>query len=147
MTFVRPAALLVGVLACFLGSVAAAGASSSTSASGGSFCNVSKGVAMNLVNISKQIRTPSSPARLKAEWGAIISAAPALKSSAPASLKVTVVKVLAFASLIDTDLKKANWNIAGLLPYESSLVAQDKKAEPSISALKAYYRGTCKFDV
>jgi len=147
MTLVRPGAVLFGVLACLLCSVTAAGASSSTPAAGGAFCSVSKGVATNLVNISKQIRSPSSPARLKAEWGAIMSASPSLKASAPASIKVSVVKVLAFAAVIDADLKKANWNVAGLLPYQSSLVAQDNKTEPSFTKLKAYYRGTCKFDV
>ena len=46
-----------------------------------------------------------------------------------------------------SELRQANWNIAGLLPHMSSLQVKLSKADPAISRLKAYYRTTCKFDV
>jgi hypothetical protein len=136
--------VIVGVAVLALMSAAAAGASRSRAAS---FCSVSNGVAKTLSNLQKTLQSAPTPVRLKAEWGEIDAAAPSLKSSAPGNLKAPMTKVLGVAGLIETDLKKANWQVAGLLPYESSLEVQMNKAKPSLNALDAYWRGTCKFKV
>ena len=141
----RVGAALAAALGLALGSVLAAGAA--PSATRGSFCGVSKGVAKNLVNIANQLKTLPSSTELKAEYGAISSAEPALKSSAPGSLKPHVLQVLGFVDNIAADLKQANWSITGLLPHEAALQAQENKVGPSIAALKAYYKNTCKFNV
>jgi len=131
-----------------LGMTAVASASRTEArGSDGRFCAASKNVAHYLVDISKQLTSVPGPTKLKAEYGAIKAAEPALKSSAPGRLKPNVVKVLTFADTIAAHLAKANWNIAGLLPYVSSLQAQEARVGPSLSALKTYYRTTCKFDV
>jgi hypothetical protein len=119
----RSLVAVAGVFVLALGSAAAGGA-----ASGGRFCGVSKGVAKNMVNIQSQLQKAPGPAELKADYGAITSAEPALRASVPRSLKRSL-------------------NIAGLLPHMSSLQVKLSKADPAISRLKAYYRTTCKFDV
>ena len=138
----RSLVVVAGVFVLALVSAAAGGASS-----GGSFCGVSKGVAKNLVNIQSQLQTAPGPTKLKAEYGAITSAEPALRASAPGSLKGSLNTVLVLLNSVASDLRQANWNIAGLLPHMSSLEVKLNKADPSILKLKAYYRTTCKFDV
>jgi hypothetical protein len=144
MKLVQTVLGLVAALGLLLSSAAVAGAAPARS---DDFCGVSKNIAVNLGNLSNTLRSASSPTQLKAKWGAIISAEPKLKSSAPASLKGNLNTVLTLANNIDTDLKKANWSITGLLPYMGTLTVQLTKATPSINALKQYYRTTCKFDV
>ena len=138
----RSLVAVAGVFVLALGSAAAGGA-----ASGGRFCGVSKGVANNLVNIQSQLQKAPGPAALKADYGAITSAEPALRASAPRSLKRSLNTVLVFLNSVASELRQANWNIAGLLPHMSSLQVKLNKADPAISKLKAYYRTTCKFDV
>ena len=74
-----------------------------------------------------------------------MSAEPSIKPSAPGSLKGDVNRVYVAATAINADLKKANWNVAGLLPYVSSLNAQMTRAKPSLNRLDNYWHGTCKF--
>ena len=144
----RVGLLIVVVVVLVLSSVAAAGASpSGAGSSTGNFCGASKGVAQYLVSLSNQLSSRPGPTKLKAEFGVITRAEPALKSSAPASLKGHVNLVLSFANLVGADLKKANWNIAGLLPYVATLQVQEAKIKPSINALDRYYRTTCKFNI
>jgi hypothetical protein len=131
-----------------LGVTAVAGASPTGARSSDvSFCAASKNVASYLANVSKELSSRPTPARLKAEFGAIRSAEPSLKSSAPANLKPHVVKVLALADTIAARLAKAKWNLAGLLSSASTLEVQAVEAAPSILALNSYYRTTCKFHV
>jgi hypothetical protein len=140
------AGALVVTALLVLGSATAAGASpTGARSSEANFCAVSKGVAQYLVNLQSQLGSASSPTRTKAVWGAIMSAEPSIKSSAPGSLKGDVNRVYVAATAINADLKKANWNVAGLLPYVSSLNAQMTKAKPSLNRLDNYWRGTCKF--
>jgi hypothetical protein len=140
------AAALVVTALLVLGLASAAGAApSGARSSEASFCVVSKGVAQYLVNLESQLSSASSPTRTKAVWGTIMSAEPSIKSSAPGSLKGDVNRVYVAATAINADLKKANWNVAGLLPYVSSLNAQMTKATPSLNRLDNYWRGTCKF--
>jgi hypothetical protein len=139
------AALMVTALPVLGWATAAGAAPTGARSSGASFCAVSKGVAQYLVNLESQLSSASSPTRTKAVWGAIISAEPSLKSSAPGSLKGDVNRVYVAATAINADLKKANWSVAGLLPYVSSLSAQMTKAKPSLNRLDNYWRGTCKF--
>jgi len=142
----RTATACVVTTMLVFGSAAAASASQTAARSSGSdFCAVSKGVAQYLANVENQLRSSPSPTRTKAVWGAIMSAEPAMKSSAPASLKGDVNRVYVVATAINTDLKKANWSITGLLPYVTSLNAQMTKAKPSFNALDNYWRTTCKF--
>jgi hypothetical protein len=109
-----------------------------------SFCSVSKGVAANLVNLENQLKSAPPPTRLKAEYGTILSAEPALRSSVPGSLKVKLNLVLNLANTIAADLKNANWNVSGLAPYYSSLTVKFTKAKPSFDTLSNYWEGTCK---
>jgi hypothetical protein len=143
----RMVGALVVTASLALGSAAAAGAAptGARSSGAGNFCTVSKSVAQYLVNLESQLRSASSPTRTKAVWGAIMSAEPSIKSSAPGSLKGDVNRVYVAATAINADLKKANWNVAGLLPYVSSLNAQMTRAKPSLNRLDNYWRGTCKF--
>jgi hypothetical protein len=142
----RMAGALVVTALLVLGSATAAGATpTGARSSEASFCAVSKGVAQYLVKLQSQLSSASSPTRTKAVWGAIMSAEPSIKSSAPGSLKGDVNRVYVAATVINADLKKANWNVAGLAPYVSSLNAQMTKAKPSLNRLDNYWRGTCKF--
>ena len=142
----RMVVALVATALLVLGSATAAGAApTGARSSEANFCAVSKGVAQYLVNLESQLRSASSPTRTKAVWGAIMSAEPSIKSSAPGRLKRDVNRVYVAATAINADLKKANWNVAGLLPYVSSLNAQMTKATPSLNRLDNYWRGTCKF--
>ena len=138
----------VAAVTLLLVSVAAVGAASSGPRSAGaSFCVASKNVASDLVNIQKQLQSAPNPTRLKAEYGAIIAAEPALRSSAPGNLKGNVNTVLTLANNIAGYLKKANWSITGILPYVSTIEVQVNKAKPSLDALDHYYKVTCKFKV
>src|SRR5262249_57818752 len=133
------AGALVATALLVLGSANAAGAApTGARTSGGNFCAVSKSVAQYLVNLQSQLTSASSPARTKAVWGAIMSAEPSIKSSAPGSVKADVNRVYVAATVINADLKKANWNVAGLLPYVSSLNAEMTKAKPSLNRLDNY---------
>jgi hypothetical protein len=141
----RMAGALVVTALLVLGCATAASASPTAArSSGANFCAVSKSVAKYLVNLESQLRSASSPTRTKAVWGTIMSAEPSIKSSAPGSLKGDVNRVYVAATAINADLKKANWNVAGLLPYVSSLNAQMTRAKPSLNRLDNYWRGTCK---
>jgi hypothetical protein len=136
-------ALTAAALLAFCAAVAAqAGTTRSTD-----FCSVSKGVANDLVNLQKQLQSAPAPTRLKAEFGAILSAGPSLKSSAPGSLKAPVGNLLTLANQIATYLKAGNWSIASLLPHEATLSVQFTQAKPWIGSLDKYYRGTCHFKV
>ena len=136
MRVTRMAPSIVAALVLVLASAATAGASRADAGSStGNFCGVSKNVAQYLVSLEDQLRSSPAPTKLKAEFGAITRAEPALKSSAPASLKGHVNQVLAFANVVGADLKKANWNVAGLLPYVASLQVQEAKVKPSLTAL------------
>jgi hypothetical protein len=125
----------------------AAGAAQAGTARSTDFCSVSKGVGNNLVNLQKQLQSAPTPTRLKAEFGAILSASGSLKSSAPGSLKAPVTNLLALANEIAGYLKAGNWSIASLLPHEATLNVQFTKAKPWFNSLNAYYRGTCHFKV
>src|SRR5262249_60451506 len=120
---------------------AAGGSRPARRPSGGNCRSGSKSVPQYLVNLQTQIAPASSPARTKAVWGAIMSAEPSIKSSAPGSVKGDVNRVYVAATAIDADLKKANWSVAGLLPYVSSLNAQMTRAKPSLNRLDNYWRG------
>jgi hypothetical protein len=140
--------MIVITTVLLLGVTAGAGASpTGARSSDGSFCAASKNVAGYLTNVSTELSSAPTPAKLKAEFAAIRSAEPSLKSSAPANLKPHVVKVLAFADTIAARLAKAKWKLAGLLSSASTLEVQVVKVAPSISALNSYYRTTCKFHV
>jgi hypothetical protein len=132
---------LVAAVTLSLALVAGAGA---TRASQASFCGISKGVAANLVNLENQLKSAPPPTRLKAEYGAILSAEPSLKSSVPGNLKVQLNTVFGLANTVAADLQKANWNVAGLAPYYSSLTVKFTKAKPSFDTLSNYWHGTCK---
>ena len=86
-------------------------------------------MAQYLVSLSDQLSSRPAPTKLKAEFGAITRAEPALKSSAPTSLKGHVNRVLGFANVVGAELKKANWNIARLLPYVATLQVQEAKGQ------------------
>jgi hypothetical protein len=139
---------VVVALMLVLGAATSAGAAhSGTRSSNGNFCAASKGVAQYFAHLESSVTSSTSPASTKAVWGTIMSAEPALKSSAPRKLKPNVNKVFAVANQIDADLKKANWSVTGLLPYAATLTAQLDKVKPSIDAIDNYYRKTCKFKV
>jgi hypothetical protein len=125
----------------------AAGAAQANTARSADFCSVSKGVANNLVNLQKQLQSAPAPTRLKAEFGSILAAAPALKSSAPGSLKMPVTNLLTLANEIAGYLKAGNWSIVSLLPHQATLSVQFVKAKPWIASLDTYYKGTCHFKV
>ena len=123
----------------------AAGAAQAGTTRSADFCSVSKGVAENLANLQKQLTSASGSAQLKAKYGAITAAEPALKSTAPRNLKKPLDKVLGLANLVGGYLQDANWSIAGLLPHAATLSAQATKVQPSLAALDKYWKGTCHF--
>ena len=136
---------LVAALGALLTCAAEAGASAGTSAD---FCSVSRSVASQIVSLtSASGLATSSSSRLKAEFSAISSAEPQLRSTAPATIKSDVTKILNLVDVITTDLKKANWSITGLIPHEAALQQQFTRVKPSITKLRSYYRTSCKLRV
>ena len=123
----------------------AAGAAQAGTTRSADFCSVSKGVAKQLSNIQGSLTSASGPAELKAKWGAITSAEPALKSTAPGKLKKPLNNVLGLANLVAGYLQSAGWNIAGLLPHQATLTVRLTKVQPSLAALDKYWKGTCHF--
>ena len=139
--------IVTGFTAALALALCAAGAVQAGTARSADFCSVSKGVANNLVNLQKQLQSAPAPTRLKAEFGAILAAAPSLKSSAPGNLKAPVTNLLALANQLATYLKAGNWSIVSLLPHQATLSVQFAKAKPWIASLDTYYKGTCHFKV
>jgi hypothetical protein len=135
---------VVATIAALASVAAASGTSAVTRA--GDFCSVSRNVAKNLVAASK-ISQSATPERLKSTWGAIKEAEPALKASATGSVKANLVPVLAFVDVVVADLKKVNWQVAGLAPYATTLIARANRVQPNLNALERYYRTTCHFHV
>jgi hypothetical protein len=135
--------------ACALVAVSTDGATAAraSTARASDLCSVSKAVATNIANSTKTSSIEGSPTKLKAFWGKIQSAEPSITGAAPGSLKPRFTRVFAFINNVVGDLNKVNWNFTGLVPYEKTLVAQANKEAPDITALKAYYRTTCHFDV
>jgi len=136
---------LVAVLGALLTFAAGAGASAGTSAD---FCSVSRSVAAQIVSLTSTsgLATASS-SRLKAEFTAITSAEPQLRSTAPANIKSEVTKILNLVDVLTSDLKKANWSITGLVPHEAALEQDFTRVKPSITKLRSYYRTSCKLRV
>ena len=139
--------ILTGFTAALALAFCASSVAQAVTARSADFCSVSKGVANNLVNLQKQLQSAPAPTRLKAEFGSILAAAPALKSSAPGSLKMPVTNLLTLANEIAGYLKAGNWSIVSLLPHQATLSVQFAKAKPWIASLDTYYKGTCHFKV
>jgi hypothetical protein len=114
--------------------------------SGGNFCSVSRAVARNIAGVTK-VDQAATPATLKATWGAIAAAEPALKASATGSIKANLLPVLAFVNVVVADLKKVDWQVTGLAPYGATLLAGAQRIKPNVAVLDRYYRTTCHLHV
>jgi hypothetical protein len=121
-------------------------ASKSASARSSSLCSVSKAVASDIVH-STAVKPTDTSAYLKTVYGKIHAAESTLVSAASGSIKSDLHKVFGFVNVLITDLKKANWNVAGLAPYEKTLTADAAKIKTPLAALKHYYSTTCKLHV
>jgi hypothetical protein len=140
----RSVTALTAALALILCAAGAARAGTTRSAN---FCSVSKSVAEDLANLQSQLQAAPAATSLKTKFDAITAAEPQLKSTAPRKLKKQLNKVLTLANTVGRYLQAANWNIAGLLPHEASLNAQETKTQSSLAALQKYWRGTCHFKI
>jgi hypothetical protein len=135
------------VMAGFSASAGAAQSSRSTPERADSFCGVARGVARDILNSTTVSNGRVSPANLKATYLRIAAAEPALLSSAPKRIKADLRPVFGFVNLLIADYKKANWNVSGLAPYASTLVARGRAIQAPLQALKVYFKKICKLNV
>jgi hypothetical protein len=138
------------VLVVLAGNAATAGASSSRtdrSAASAGFCGVARGVAREIVNSTSISKGVVSQANIRTTYLKIAAAEPALLSSAPAPVKADLRPVFRFVNVLIADFKKANWSVAGLAPYMSTLVPRAEAIQPQLRRLRAYFKTTCKLDV
>ena len=144
-TMLSAAAIFLSALALGAAGATAAPSPASQTASA-SLCSVSRSVAATIVR-STSINHASTPAYLKTFYGKLESAKPALIAAAHGTTKSDLRKVFGFIDLADADLKKADWQIARVVPYFPALVAKGKAVDPSLKRLTTYYRTTCHFKV
>ena len=135
--------ILVVVVALLAAGVAAAASASPSHAQ--SFCSVSRGVAKQIVDSTRVLA--SEPAKVKVTYEQIAAAEPALKSSAPRSVKVHLLPALSFVNLVIADFKSANWNVSGMTKYVPTLTARGEAVAPHLQALDTYFKTTCKLNV
>ena len=129
-------------------SAAAATAANQKQAAAASLCTVAKGVAQDIANSTSLSKAEvASPAQLKAIYGAIAAAEPALKASTPGALKPDMTSVLSFVNIVIADLKQVSWNAKELAPKLVPLEGQVKQVEPHLKRVTAYLRGPCHLDV
>jgi hypothetical protein len=138
-----PVAAAVVVLAFFASSASAA------PSRGASFCGTAKGVAVYLVQSGNLISPSGNESlatltkKLKADYAAIIKAEPALKSSAPGSIKPDLLKAFSVINFIDAKMSSVGWDFTKVAPFAQSLSAKAQSARPAITHLEAYFKGTC----
>jgi hypothetical protein len=111
------------------------------------FCSASKGVAASIVQAASISTIAGTPQGTPSYYERIAAAEPALDSAASGKLAKDLRKVFPVINVLIDDLKQAHWNPAGLAPYEAQLLTDAAKIKPELSALRAYYRNTCKFGV
>jgi hypothetical protein len=135
-----PIATLAAVAAFF---------ASGASAQRASFCGTAKGIAVYLVQSGNMISPTGGESlatltkKLKVDYAAIIKAEPALKSSAPSSIKPDLLKALSVINYIDAKMSSVGWDFMKVAPFAQSLSAKAQSAGPAIKHLDAYFKGTC----
>ena len=130
-----PLALSVVVLAVYAAGAAAAPTRQA------SFCGTAKGVAAYIVN-SGSLISPTER-KLKFDYGAIIHAEPALKSSAPRTIKPDLLTAFSLVNFVNARMTAIGWDFTKALPFEKTLVTRATAAKPAIQHLSAYFKGTC----
>jgi len=138
-----PLALSVVVLAVYAAGAAAAPTRQA------SFCGTAKGVAAYIVNSGSLISPTGSETlqslerKLKFDYGAIIHAEPALKSSAPRTIKPDLLTAFSLVNFVNARMTAIGWDFTKALPFEKTLVTRATAAKPAIQHLSAYFKGTC----
>lgn len=125
----------------------AAPAASSSQPRAASLCSASQGLAANIVQSASISTIAGTPQGAPSYYEKIATAEPSLDSAASGKLAEDLKKIFPVINVLINDLKQAHWNPAGLAPYEAQLLTDAARIKPQLSALKTYYRRTCKFDV
>jgi hypothetical protein len=120
-----------------------------TSTQARSFCSTAKAISKYLASTLTLTNgvAKATPANLKLAYTTVTKSEPALKASAPKSLRPSLTKAFSFINLAKKDLAKANWHTANLTPYLPALVAKYKATAKSIKVVRAYLHGTCHLAV
>jgi hypothetical protein len=143
MKFV-PIALAAAVL-----SSCAASAAHAAPVKQASFCGTAKGVAAYIVSSGNALSPTAGESlatvehKLKVAYAAMIKAEPALKSSAPSSIKPDLLKAFSVVNYIDAKMSAVGWDFTKVVSFAQSLSAKAQSAGPAIKHLDAYFKGTC----
>lgn len=124
-----------------------AGATTTSRATGQSFCGVARGVARDIMASTAVGNGGVVPANIRTMYTKIAAAEPALLSAAPASLKLSLRPVFGFVNLVIIDFKKVNWNPSTLAPYAPTLIARARAVQGHMHTLKVYFNTTCKLGI
>ena len=114
-----------------------------------SFCGTAKGVAAYIVNSGSLISPTGNETlqslerKLKFDYGAIIHAEPALKSSAPRRIKPDLLTAFSLINFVNAKMTAVGWDFTKVLPFEKTLVARATGAKPALQHLDTYFKGTC----
>lgn len=137
------------VLAMTLLGAVASGASAAprSTATASDLCGVGKGIAASLAHSNLSPAGATSPEafgkQLKTTFTRLKSAESIILANSPGSLKPHFVKVFAYYNLVIAKLSKANWNVLALAKDGPTLEAGQRKIEPDLRVLNAYFH-KCK---
>lgn len=133
-----------------LGAVASgASAAPSSTATAVDLCSVAKGVASSITHADSGLAPAAGTSlaaaskALKATFTRVRAAESIVLGSSPGSLKPHFVKVFAFYNLVYEKLSKAKWNVLALAKSAQTLQAAEKKVQPDMRAITAYFH-KCK---
>jgi hypothetical protein len=134
--------------AAMLSSYAASGAGAAP-VKQASFCGAAKGVAAYIVSSGNALSPTAGESlatvehKFRVAYAAIIKAEPALKSSAPSSIKPDLVKAFSVINYINAKMSAVGWDFTKVASFAQSLSAKTQSATPAIHHLDAYFKGTC----
>jgi hypothetical protein len=113
------------------------------------FCGTAKGVAAYIVSSGNSLSPTAGESlatvehKFRVAYAAIIKAEPALKSSAPASIKPDLVKAFSVINYINAKMSAVGWDFTKVASFAQSLSAKAQSATRAIHHLDAYFKGTC----
>ncbi|HET8529464.1 MAG TPA: hypothetical protein VFL60_11165 [Gaiellaceae bacterium] len=143
----RTASLGLAAVCAAAAAAAAAPTRAAAAPSGGSLCSVARGVAADIVHSTSFASNRVTPTKLRIVYTKVVAAEPALRSAASGGIKADLTPVLGWINVLVGDLKKAGWQTSRMLPYYHSLATGAERITPQITALRTYFRSTCKLPV